>query len=248
MHWRLNDVPCGDPRVASRTIGILGNWREQEEVRAVYPELSATLQVHRQEIRFYRGDAFDIPVQVQADDGCIPSNVSLEQSLLKFAAKLGVGHALGDPLRSIENEGAQVLKTSYVEAEIEFTERSNGRAIIHIRKADTIEHPLGDGYIWDLEVVKAVEHFDNPQGTVTVQAGSKVIMGLGTDFPEALGMGDIIHVQGRFVQVVKRDSESVLTTDFDGWTSEGGLTYNLYRGQSRTIAAGPWRCIGDVVV
>lgn len=247
MHWLLDDVPCGDPRVASKVIGILGAWSEPEEVRAVYPELSATLQVHRQEIRFYRGDAFDIPVQVQNDGGCYPSKVSLEQSLMKFAAKLGVGHALGDPLRSIENEGAQVLKTTY-DGGIELTETTNGRALIHIRKADTIEHPLGDGYLWDLEVIKAVEHFEGTVGTVTVQAGSRVIMGLGTNFPESLGLGDIIHVQGRFVQVVKRDSESVLTTDFTGWTNEGTLDYNLYRGQSRTIAAGPWRCIGDVVV
>jgi len=213
----------------------------------VYPELSATLQPHRQEIRFFRGDSFDIPVQLQDDDGCAPTNVPLEQSLVKFAAKLGFGNVPSDPRRTIENEGASVLKSTY-DGSIELTDASNGRAIIHIRKDDTFNHPLGDGYVWDLEVIKAVSHFDDPQGTVSVQAGSKVIMGLGTDLPASLGFGDIIHVQGRFIQVVKRDSESILTTDFDGWTSEGTLAYNLYRGQSRTVAAGPWRCSGDVVI
>jgi len=248
MHWALNDVKCGDPIVAAKLLGILGNWHEQEEVRAVYPELSATVQTHRQEIRFHRGDSFDIPVQVQNETACSLEPVSLEQSILKFAAKLGVGNVRGDPLRTIENEGATVLKTTYDDAEIELTEASNGRAVIHIKKADTWDHPLGDVYIWDLELIKAVEHIEGSVGTVSVQEGSPVIMGLGTNFPSSIGLGDIIHVQGRYVQVLRRDTESVLVTDYIGWTSENALTYNLYRAESRTVAAGPWRCIGDVAL
>ena len=246
MHWLLDDVR-GNPRIASSIIGILGRWHEQEEVRAVYPSLSATLQTHRQEIRFNRGDSFDIPIQVQNDDRCSPSNVSIDKSILKWAAKLGVGLVPGDITRSIENEGATIVKTTY-DGEIELTQASNGRAIIHIRKADTWNHPLGNSYLWDLEIIKAVEHLEDQPGTVQVQESSGVIMGIGTDFPSSIGIGDIIHVQDRYVQITKRDSESILNVDFTEWSSEVGLNYNLYRGQTRTVAAGPWRCIGDVAL
>lgn len=245
MRSALDNVRS-NPVFTSKARGVLGVWSEIKEVIAVFPELSFTLRPNRQEIKFFRGDAFDIPVQMQ-DDLDPPNGMTISQAVLRFAAKLGVGNPPGADL-TIRNEGAIIIKRSYDSSEIEITNGTNGRALIHIRKPDTHVHPLGDAFLWDLEVTKPVTHLADQPGTVSVQENSDLIMGINTSFPTTFGLGDIIHVQGRYVMVLQRIDDNALKVDFTGWTDEQNITYNLYTGQTRTVAAGTWTCVGDVVI
>jgi hypothetical protein len=215
-------------------------------VKAVFPSLSATVIPHAQEIVFKRGDSFDIDVQVQ-DDQDPPSNVSIAYGVLRFAAKQGYSGITSSPGVTIGNEGAQILKRTYDPAEIEIIDAANGKARIHIKKADTINHPVVPLF-WDIEATLPIEHLANQPGTVTVQAGDPMVMGVGTDFEAAgVGLGDIIHVEGRYVMILEVPHPGAMKVDFTGWDGGAGLTYNLYRGMSRTIASGDWTCLGDIV-
>jgi len=217
------------------------------EVKAVFPSLSATVIPHAQEIRFRRGDSFDLDVQVQ-DDRDPPNAVDISRSVVKFGAKQGFGKYQVPNDVIVGNEGLQILKQSYVTTEIEMVDETNGKCRIRIKKADTHDHPLVP-MVWDVEIILPVEHLDNQPGTVIVQAGDPVVQGVSTDFEGAgIGLGDIIHVEGRHVMVVSVDGPMALKTDFTGWTGGSGLDYNLYRGASRVIASGPWTCLGDVVL
>ncbi len=61
-------------------------------------------------------------------------------------------------------------------------------------------------------------------------------------------MGDIIHAQGLHLLVTSVLDERTVEVDFADWTNESGLTYNLYKGETRTVASGPWNCVGDRVI
>lgn len=229
------------------SVGILGVVPSAVEVIGVFPALSATVIPHRQEIKFRRGDSFDIDIQVQ-DDRDPPSMVDISASILRFGAKQGYGTTFNNDDLVVGNEGLQILKTSALAAEIEFINATSGRARIKIRKSDTYQHPLGI-MNWDLELTKAVEHIVEAPGTVTVVAGQRVVQGTGTDFVAAgVGLGDLIHINGNYYMILSVLSPTSMTVDFTGWTTASGLDYNLYRGQSKTIASGPWNCVGDVVL
>jgi hypothetical protein len=218
------------------------------EVIAVFPALSATVLPHQQEIKFRRGDSFDIDVQVQ-DDQDPPNAVDISRCIMKFGAKQGFGVWPGSGTRPrVDNEGLQILKQSYVSTEIEMINETNGQARIHVKKADTIEHPMVP-MLWDVEIILPVDHLDGQPGTVITQTGDPIIQGVGTDFVSAnIGLGDIIHVEGRHVMVVEVTGPSSLEADFTDWDGGSGLDYNLYRGASRVIASGRWTCLGDVVL
>lgn len=235
-----------DPVFARGFPGILGVCPSSNlEVKAVFPALSATVLPHAQEIVFRRGDSFDIDIQVQ-DDQDPPSTVSIAYGILRFAAKQGY-YSMTSTQRTIGNEGAQILKRTYKPTEIEILDSANGKARIHIKKSDTISHPLVP-LVWDIETTLPIKHLSNQPGTVTVQKGDPMVMGIGTDFEVAgIGLGDIIHVEGRYVMVLEVPHPQALKADFVDWTGGSGLTYNLYMGSSRTIASGAWTCLGDVV-
>jgi hypothetical protein len=230
-----------NPIIGHTQVGILGTFPSNPEVRGVFPELSATVRVHSQEIKFYRGDAFNIDVQVQNDEDP-PSGVDVGLSILRFAAKQGYGETWSGG-SSLGNEAAQILKTSYDSSQIEVVVGSQGKARIRIRKQDTFNHPLVP-MVWDLEVTRAVEQLDNP-GTVRVFADSDVVTGTNTAW--SVYPGDIIEVQDRKVLILERISGEVLRVDWTGWTSEDAAEYFLYEAISRTVAFGPWTCVGDVV-
>jgi len=233
-----------DPVFARGFPGILGVYPSSLEVSSVFPSLSATIIPHAQEIVFKRGDSFDIDMQVQ-DDQDPPSNVSIDRSVIRFAAKQGY-YGATSTARTIGNEGAQILKRSYNTAEIEIIDATNGKARIKIKKADTIDHPLVP-LVWDIEATLPVEHLSDQPGTVTVQTGDPMVMGIGTDFEAAgIGLGDIIHVEGIYVMVLEVPHPQSMKVDFTEWAGSTGLSYNLYRGMSRTIASGEWTCLGDV--
>jgi len=228
------------------SVGILGVVPSPVEVIGVFPSLSATIIPHQQEIKFRRGDSFDIDIQVQNDQDP-PSRVDISRSILRFGAKQGFGCTWNNDL-VVGNEGLQIMKTSALASEIEFVNETSGQARIKIRKTDTVRHPLGR-MNWDIELTKAVEHIQGTSGTIMVVAGQQLIQGVGTDFLAAgIGLGDIIHIQGKYIMILEVLSSSAMKVDFTDWTTETGLDYNLYRGQSKTIASGPWVCIGDVVI
>jgi hypothetical protein len=227
--------------------GILGVVPSALEVSAVFPSLSATVLPHAQEIRFRRGDSFSIDVQVQ-DDQDPPSQVDISRSVIKFGAKQGFGKFQASNDYLVGNEGLQILKQSYLAAEITMVDETSGQARVHIKKSDTAEHPLVP-MVWDIELILPTEHLSGQPGTVITQNGDPVIQGVGTDFEAAgIGLGDIIHVEGRHVMVTEVTGPTSLLTDFTAWTGGSGLAYNLYLGASRVIASGAWTCLGDVVL
>lgn len=235
-----------DHVIGFATVGILGVVPSAVEVIGVFPALSATVLPHEQEIKFRRGDSFDIDVQVQ-DDRDPPSRVDISRSVLRFGAKQGYGLTYNNgPL--VGNEGLQIMKTSALPAEIEFIDETSGRARIKIRKSDTYEHPLGL-MNWDIELTKAVEHITPAPGKLLVVNGQRVVQGIGTDFIAAgVGHGDILHADGKHLMILSVTSATSMTVDYTEWTTGELAEYNLYRGQSKTIASGPWNCVGDVIL
>jgi hypothetical protein len=174
--------------------------------------------------------------------------VDISRSVVKFGAKQGFGKFQVSNDVLVGNEGLQILKQSYVTTEIEMIAETNGQCRIHIKKSDTIDHPLVP-MVWDLEVILPTQHLDGQPGAVIVQNGDPVVQGVGTDFETAgVSLGDIIHVEGRHVMVVEVTGPTALKTDFTTWTGGSGLNYNLYCGASRVVASGSWTCLGDVVL
>lgn len=226
--------------------GILGVVPSPLEVIGVFPALSATVIPHQQEIKFRRGDSFDLDVQVQ-DDRDPPGRVDISRSVLRFGAKQGFG-CTGSNTLVVGNEGLQIMKTSALASEIEYINETSGQARIKIRKSDTAEHPLGR-INWDIELTQAVEHIQGTSGTIMVVEGQQLIQGVGTNFSGAgIGLGDIIHIDGKYLMVLEVLTATSMKVDFTNWNTQTGLEYNLYRGQSKTIASGPWVCVGDVII
>lgn len=235
-----------DHVIGFATGGILGVVPSPLEVIGVFPSLSATVMPHRQEIKFRRGDSFDLDVQVQNDQDP-PSMVDISRSVMRFGAKQGYGVAYTPLSIAVGNEGLQVYKSSALASEIEYINATSGQARIKIRKSDTYDHPLGV-MAWDIELTQAVEHLGGA-GTLLVVSGQQVVQGIGTDFLAAgVGLGDIIHVDGLYLMILQVLSATSMIVDYTGWTTGSGLEYNLYRGSSKTIASGPWNCVGDVVI
>jgi hypothetical protein len=231
-----------DPVIGHAQVGALGIWPSNSEVIGVFPELSATVQSHSQEIRFFRGDSFSIGLQIQ-NDSDPPSAVDLGVSIVRFAAKQGYGLTNSNGLL-IGNAGALIVKRSYDPKEIDVTLGSAGQAVIKIKKRDTLDHPPVP-FVWDIEVTRAIQQLASA-GTVRVTEGSDCIQGTGTDFSD-VDLGDIIEVQGRRILILDRIDEQTLQVDFSDWASEDTLDYCLYEAQSRTVAFGPWTALGDVI-
>lgn len=212
----------------------------------MYPELSSTILPYSQEIRFHRGDSFTFHVSTQ-NDAQPPSTVDISRSVIRFAARQDfASYTYVNP--SDWNDSAVILKKSYSPNQIEVTNEINGKFDVKIKRADTIFHPL-TRMGWDVEITRPIEHLTNQPGTVSVMPGSQYVIGLGTDFTTAgLELGDIIHVQGLHVLVTNVLDERTAEVDFTDWTDESGLSYNLYKGETRTVAGGPWNCIGDRVI
>lgn len=234
-----------NPVVGHIQWGLLGVYRGPKEIVGVFPELSATVQPHSQEIKFFRGDSFDIDVQVQNEQDP-PMNSSLEGSVVRFAAKQGFGLTRRAGILT-GNEGALIIKRSYDSSEIELVNAVNGKARIKIRRADTFEHPLVP-FVYDVEVTKPVASVSIPSGsTVCVVAGSDIIMDSSADF-SAVMAGDIIQVQGRNVLILDKIDSRAIRVDYSGWTTDKVADYCLFEGRTRTVAFGPWTAQGDVIM
>lgn len=229
-------------------VGALGVVPIDPEVIAVFPELSSTVQPHAQEIRLYRGDDLDITVQLQ-NDGDPPDPVSLVNAVVRWAAKQGYGN-LSSAIRSqtiLGNESALIYKRSHVPSEVEIVDPSRGRAIVHLTRDDTMDLPSVPA-IWDLEVTRPIGDYALPaDARIQLTAGSDVAIAIGFDWI-ALGVrrGDIIETAGRRVLVRQVTSTMHARLDFFDWTG-GYYPIVIRKGRSKTVAAGRFVVMGDVV-
>lgn len=220
--------------------GIHAIYPRSPEIIAVYPILSATIQPHSQEIRFHRGDSFDLDVTVQ-NDLDPPSVVSIPGSVLRFAVSQGFGEIPGGGLIA---DAILVRKSSYDAREIEVTDAVNGRAKIHIRRKDTYGLPRVP-MTWGLEITTPydvitasllVSSFAG-DSTVLVQGGDLVALGV-----EA---GDIMLIDGIYVLVADVLSSMSLLSDSSSMPTLSSSPATLYRGQTRLVASGPWTVLGN---
>jgi len=235
--------------------GILGTFRSDPEIVGVFPELSATAIPHAQEIRVHRGDSMDIAIQVQ-DDKDPPDYVSVMGGVLRWAAKIGFGVTERNGV-VVGNNGALIIKRSYVPGEIEMTSPTNGRAIIHVRREDSRRLPLSPA-VWDLEFTEAVSEITLPVGaTVQLVAGSPTAIASGLSWTD-LGVmsGDLFSAQGHTVMVTEVISPVHLGLDYTAWTTATlpsaapgcAPEFAICVGRTKTVASGPFVVEGDVVL
>ena len=221
----------------------------------MFPSLSATAIPHDREIRFRRGDSLDIPVQIQ-DDGDPPEYEPIGGGVLRWAAKIGYGVTEREGV-VVGNDGALILKRSYDPKEIEFTQSASGRAIIHVRRADTMNLPLVPA-VWDLELTKSASVIDVPSGaTVQLVKGSPSVLANGLDFRAMEVMpGDLFAAQGYTVLVTKVTSPIHMEVDFTDWetgsvpaSAPGSAPeFCMFVGKVKTVASGPFVVEGDVIL
>lgn len=222
--------------------GIVGTYPGPVEVTAVFPELSSTIITHDQELRFKRGDDVDLHVSVQNDKDP-PDPVGTFLGVFRFAAKQSNEDPPGSDL---------VLKHSFNPAEIEQVKPNLGQVVVHIRAEDTQSLPPIPGGVWDLELtlprnvnglvtlpdgVTASVFTHNP--CITILAGFSWI-DLGAR------IGDILIIQGRRV-LIEEVTAAQVRAEFDGWTTEAGLEFQLYHANRKTIASGLFVVERDVV-
>ena len=245
-------------RAPTTNIGVLGVVSSDPEVIAVYPSLSSTVLPHSQEIRLFRGDSCDLAVQIQ-DDGDPANTVMISNTILRFAAKQGHG-GVPSSLRNkviLGNEAALILKTSYDPEQIEVTNETTGRALIHLLREDTHLLPVGTA-AWDLEITKATDSIDLPSGQVLFSGNSDVVMSItpALDWTALrLRPGDIFCAQGMTVLILEILSSQHMRVDWSGWTpgtvaTEASPcldTVCIYRGSTKTVAYGTLVILGDVV-
>lgn len=227
-------------------LGILGTYASDPKVVGVFPELSATIIPHAQEIRLHRGDDLELDFQLQ-NDRDPPDPVQVGGGVIRWAAKQGYG--VGDrPGISIGNEGALITKRSSEPQEISLA--GTGRGTVHIRREDTLGLPLSPA-IWDLEVTKpglAVQLPDAAQAHLL--DNYDVVTASGFVWPDGIMVGDIFEAQGRCVLITKIISQVHLKLDWKSWLS-GMLTpgsFSIRRGVTKTVASGPFVVQGDVIV
>jgi len=223
----------------------LGVYPANPEIVAVFPELSATIVPHAQEIRVRRGDSLDLGVQLQTDSD--PPDPFTQSVVLRWAAKIGFGQAEREGV-VVGNDGALIIKRSYSADEIELP--ASGRAIVHLDRQDTVGLPLTFA-VWDLEATIPAASITVPAlARATLLAGSDVVIaGAGTNW-EALGAkaGCLLTIQGRTVLVLGRLSPAHLLVDFSGWATAVSVPFSLSRAVTKTVASGPFVVEGDVVL
>ena len=195
------------------------------------------------DISLVRGDTRNIQLSVTDSASAV---VNITDAVLKFAAKCD----LDEP-----NDEAFVFKRSYDQDEIEITDAVNGVALIKILPADTAEDEPGD-WKFDVELTRRGTEIVNTTGggaTASVTLGSTTITCTAVDL-SSVKRGDIIalvsgnpeNAQSITVESVD-DAANTLETDFDGWVTEAGLEFIIYRGIRDTVVSGTFTITPDVV-
>lgn len=229
------------------TPGILGVYPSDPEVVGVFPSMSSTVEPIGQKIRIVRGDSIDIKVQIQ-DEQDPPDKVMIGDTVLGFAVKQGYG-INSDKRHVLGNEGANIVKRSYDDQEIEVVNAANGQAIIHLRREDTRPLPLLP-HLWDLQLTKAKHELVWPSSaSVQLTKGSDVIyspQNLWEDLK--IRSGDLIEVQDRLVLIRSVLNGAQLQVDYSDWQNESSATPRVWEASSRTVASGPFEVMGDIIV
>lgn len=228
--------------------GILGVIPSEPEVVGVFPELSSTIIPHEQEILIRRGDTINIGVQIQNDEDP-PEAKSLLTSAMRFAVRQGPGIPRSQLTgNQVPNFDALILKRSYDMTEIEYSNATQGQAIIHLRPTDTEELPQVPT-LWDLELTSRGTIFVTTDLKVNLAKGSTVAQAVGFDW-NTLGVkaGDLFEAQGKTVLVVRVLNGIQLGTDFDGWDTATQIPFCAFTGDKKTVASGPFTSIGDIVI
>lgn len=227
-------------------VGILGTFSSDPEVIGVYPELSSTILPHAQEIHCRRGDDLDIGFQIQNDKDP-PDPVTIDDAVVRFAAKQGYGETERDGLK-VGNEGALIVLRSSDPAQVELT--GNGRGILHLTRESTFDFPLVPA-VWDLEITKPGSVIELPaDAELTTLANYDILTARAFVWPTTIRPGDILTLQGRKVLVIKLISPVHLQVDWSDWS--GGIqpagSFSLTRGKTKSVATGPFIIEGDVVL
>jgi hypothetical protein len=226
-------------------MGILGVFPIEPEIIGVFPELSATFHPHGQDIRFHRGDSFDIPIRIQ-DDQDPPDPKMLMNAVIRWAAKQNKASESIPP----SDVNLLIRKSSYDASEIEIVDETNGKALLKICREDTANLPQSVA-CWDLEVTLPKEEVAVPDGAyanLVTQSPTLTIVGANMT---SLGLkaGDIIATFGstqRRVLITQVLSPSQVMTDFTGWSSETNVEFCVFRASTRTVASGRFEALLDV--
>jgi hypothetical protein len=180
------------------------------------------------DITLRRGDSQNYRVTVT--DGTNP--IDLTDAVVKFAVKKRIQDT---------NAEAIIFKASYDAREIEITNAAGGEFLIYIKTEDTFDKPPAT-YSWDVEVTRRGSLKTNV-GTVAVTQGSGLLAGTGLEIGN-FAVGDIlvptngVSAENQVdvtIQEVEGDSGTGnATTDYTGFVTQTGITFELYEGDRKT--------------
>jgi hypothetical protein len=194
-----------------------------------------------------RGDSDDLLFTVM-DDAASPAAVDLSKAtdgtasrraILKFVVKtVPVNQASPEEL---------FLRTSYADSEIMFATQSGatlGQATVMLDKPDIETADVDVSYAWGLDVIRQdALRAGASAGTVSYVNGSATVLGSGTAFGNAKA-GDVLQplgvFNGRPVIILEVVSDTELLMDFDTWTTEPGVAFEIRRGKHRLAVRGPF--------
>jgi hypothetical protein len=191
------------------------------------------------DITMTRGDSRNISLEVNDSGG---ADVDLTGAVIKFAAKCDIDEA---------NEDAVIFKTSYSSDEIEVTNAVQGEAVIKLLVDDTnIDAP--NTYQFAVEVTRQGSVVHN-SGAVSTATGSGDLT-FSSPLPTAVKVGDIVlltnavNPENQKPITVVAVAGSVVTTDYTGWLTETGRTFEVHRGIRDTVAKGTLTLEADIVL
>jgi len=202
----------------------IGAWFYEKTAAAEPSEKTGTLNVHSQEVRFRRGEAFDLTVTMTGNTDSVRA---------VFSVRLGSGATTsGD-----QEEDYLIKKTSY-DGGSDLVSR--GKAVVSITRGDTINHPYGEGYRWQLEMSSARNRVSAmAPAKVLPVAGSNLVFG--RELAALAKVGQLITIgdkTGAIISVLN----GVVATDRNDWGKLQG-TASLQDAEVSVVASGPWVCV-----
>jgi len=185
-------------------------------------------------INITQGDSKTLRVTITEDDGTTP--VDLSDSVLKFSVRKRGAHC----------SELQIGLKSY-DDRIDIDDPANGRALVYLYKPDTFDM-APNTYRYDVETTRRGT-VRTSAGSVSVVSGSRVMTGAALDL-SSISVGDLIDLAGvdaaNSIQVTIQDvggsgretdpGAGNLLTDYDGFATESGIAFTVYRGNVKTPA------------
>lgn len=207
------------------------------------------------ELIMLRGDSEELLVTV-TDDADPAVAIDLSKAVDGTASRPAVVRfAVKENPDEDGNDEAVVYKTSYHTDEIPFlaqTGASLGQCRVLIDKPDTEQADVDTKYRWDLEVTRQDALRSGASvGTVEVFAATASLVGSSTQFQLAK-VGDVIQLLGLLntkpciIEEILNFSE-IVVSGFEIFQTESSVTFEIRRGQSKTVARGPFTLLSDVV-